>query len=1648
MKEQFNQAFNARNTLSEKGLVEEGLKPFDINNFVMDLQLFGKGGGKGGKVLFSVLFGAAGLGIGAAFGVTGMGLVNATIIGASIGGTIWSATHKANMGNDSPSIQRFDRVQESMSATASIPVVYGTRKISGNQTFHETNAKQNTLHKHVVLCEGGIEGVQSVCANDLLIPTGNQTKGTVFTLTNIEYEDARAWKDGKTLHLYCNGKDNAIYLCNKDDAENADTYYQWQTSIDSLISYINRLGDGWQAFPLATTTKYPGDLSCESGYSLSETKTVSNSVFKKSYVEPSVRYETKRGSGNAVTKLVADKKNPQAFKKGDKLTLSTNSYVVIKDINYPATKNKTVKYKGKDWTYTAKTDSHTTPVSYVVEVYKKIGSTCYNATVDLTAATVTGGTTYKFHDSEPPANYEDVGGYPQMAWLDMTFKTSDELNGNPSVTCIVKGKKVYDPRTNQTAFSDNPALCVRDFLLSKRYGLGRWINETDLDDDSFISSANYCDQKITVYDADNRPYKSKRYTLNMVIDQRQDAIKWLQEILANFGAWLVISKNKIKLLVEKPSPVCYTFNDDNVKDLKVAPLKANDTPNHYQITITDSTMWKNVALVVDDFADQKARGKVISKDVELTGVTSQAQALRLARYYSDYNLSCPVTLSFTTGIEAMALECGDVVSVTYRDTFKNMPIRISAIRETADNEFEISGRQYNPDIYSDNLGGGIQGRNYATNKDSGEGGEYFTVPDVTHLEAKTVVRKDIDGKTKYDIRVSYLLPLIHYVETAQVYYKINATDKKTNNKVFEKGVPANQLGYQGGWISAGESISQIIIPNVKVGETYKIRVLTKTKKGKLTDIDEAPEVICKVRAKSTVPAKPYNLMYNFDREFRFIWQDVDDSDVIYYEVRTNKNVGETEGLLGRCTAPTIAVRLTKRKGTVYVFSVNGKKKASAPAWVNYEYPKPLAPTNIDFVNLPRGIRIVAPAFPSSCNSVNFYITSSAVSEKIKSNNTVYTYNGEPNVYFLRAAYVDMLGEGYTSQEFSFTINAYIDPSWIEEASLSIDKVDTHLRNLVTTANGAIPRLGTVENNIKEIDTNIETINGSIESINTDILDIQGDITEITKEDGLIESTIKKYDNKSRSDFAAQIKQTESNIVSTVAKNKREQDNTNNQILSQITQETDGVTQKIESRLGVTWDENADNGKGGKGAYVGGVVDRITEVKTNLEGFQATVKENIEGAMAQNLAQLKEQADSISSTVQETIYGKEGTKDKPTGGLVKDISQAIQTAKGFTTLSIKNVVDNLNSTDTRNSPYKIVQQLAKETVSSADGVKTTLQDRFGVKWVEETKDKNGKITPAHYEGGIVKDISEVSQATNAVTTRVEGVESALNADWSAMSEKEKAEFKEKYKIIAETKVTADSVQSTVQGFSTDLNKKWKDMSEDEKKSFAEKYAAISQIKQTSDSISSKVQGLQDEVLGKEDEKTHKRSGGIKDTVANTKKVADDCNSFIQQNKASITQMISAMGETSKKELTAIENEKDSNKKAALIKKYQEKYPSSAITQLLDSINLRVQKNDIISQINITPGTVSIKGKYINIDGDTQIGDSIITGKMIQTDAIRANHIKSDSVTADKINVESLSAICAKIGTLKTAETGARVVIKDNLIQVFDKNNTCRVKLGVW
>lgn len=101
--------------------------------------------------------------------------------------------------------------------------------------------------------------------------------------------------------------------------------------------------------------------------------------------------------------------------------------------------------------------------------------------------------------------------------------------------------------------------------------------------------------------------------------------------------------------------------------------------------------------------------------------------------------------------------------------------------------------------------------------------------------------------------------------------------------------------------------------------------------------------------------------------------------------------------------------------------------------------------------------------------------------------------------------------------------------------------------------------------------------------------------------------------------------------------------------------------------------------------------------------------------------------------------------------------------------------------------------------------------------------------------------------------------------------------------------------------------------------------------------------------------------------------------------------------------------------AIVENYPSDYPTrSSIVQLSDNINLKVDKDGIISQINLSPEGVLIQGKNVWIDGKTQIDDAVI--KSANIESISASKIKAGTIDAQEINVINLSANGIRTGSI--------------------------------
>lgn len=229
----------------------------------------GKSGKSAGKALLGIGLGVAGFINPALFATTSTWM--GALYGLSLGTTVWSVLH----ANEESSSSYFDYQMNSVAPNQMIPIVYGTHKVGGLQTYHYTNTNGKSMVKDIVIGEGVIDSVYGVCANNLLI-----NDGAVFKIYNVEYNDATVTVSSKkVLTLYANAKSTTIKLQSSSDIED-DQSNDYCCSIDKLINYINGYGynnslaeDGWRTEEVVNVTSAPNKI-----HQLSTTRCYNNPV--------------------------------------------------------------------------------------------------------------------------------------------------------------------------------------------------------------------------------------------------------------------------------------------------------------------------------------------------------------------------------------------------------------------------------------------------------------------------------------------------------------------------------------------------------------------------------------------------------------------------------------------------------------------------------------------------------------------------------------------------------------------------------------------------------------------------------------------------------------------------------------------------------------------------------------------------------------------------------------------------------------------------------------------------------------------------------------------------------------------------------------------------------------------------------------------------------------------------------------------------------------------------------------------------------------------------------------------------------------------------------------------------------------------------
>ena len=259
------------------------------------------------------------------------------------------------------------------------------------------------------------------------------------------------------------------------------------------------------------------------------------------------------------------------------------------------------------------------------------------------------------------------------------FYNPEVYRGLPSINALVKGQKVYDPRSSAWAWSDNPALCILDYLTSRRYGYGALYPqrdsfvtaETEIDEQSFIDAANFCEESVTTYDGMTT---GNRFRCNGFVDTSRALAQNMAELLTSCMGKLILENGKFRIHINKTqTPVLYVINESNmIGDLEYGRAGADEVHNKVSVTYVDSDednqpITLHWPLIDDDNVFLTEDGGVDSLtefDLPFTvhGYMAQQIAMvRLREKRADMSTQCTLKES------GLRLRIGDVVEVPHEE---------------------------------------------------------------------------------------------------------------------------------------------------------------------------------------------------------------------------------------------------------------------------------------------------------------------------------------------------------------------------------------------------------------------------------------------------------------------------------------------------------------------------------------------------------------------------------------------------------------------------------------------------------------------------------------------------------------------------------------------------------------------------------------------------------------------------------------------------------------------------------------------------------------------------------------------------------------------------------------------------------------------
>jgi predicted phage tail protein len=248
--------------------------------------------------------------------------------------------------------------------------------------------------------------------------------------------------------------------------------------------------------------------------------------------------------------------------------------------------------------------------------------------------------------------------------------------------------------TFKMSWSDNPAWVLFDVLINSRYGLGSFVDQSQINIWELYKIGRFCDavNKNGVFTGVDNGFggKEPRYSINVILGDKVNVFDVLNSIASVFRGNIFYSNSLIDFTDDRLKLPILQFNNCNVKDgtFSYTNSRKDQEFNVVEVSYLDeSDNFKPKIEYVEDSNDIRKRG-ILGTTVDSFGVTSKALANRIGKHVLYSTIKENQAVNFIGGVESVILKPGDLISIN--DELKTQQRNFGKVLSVDD----LSGKVY------------------------------------------------------------------------------------------------------------------------------------------------------------------------------------------------------------------------------------------------------------------------------------------------------------------------------------------------------------------------------------------------------------------------------------------------------------------------------------------------------------------------------------------------------------------------------------------------------------------------------------------------------------------------------------------------------------------------------------------------------------------------------------------------------------------------------------------------------------------------------------------------------------------------------------------------------------------------------------------